>query len=282
MHFLQILLLAIIQGLAELLPVSSSAHVITAEKAMGLDPTTPEMTLLLVMLHTGTMLAVLAYFAKPWRERYFQDKARGWAFLKWVVAGTLATGLLGLVLKEVIEKVVLRGVDHAEVEMIFGRMTWIAAALAAAGLLILLASFLEKKNGTSHSLGFHEALWIGMIQGLCLPFRGFSRSGATISTALILGISRTMAEDFSFALGVLLTPPVLLREIHRLLKAHAFEGLSGGAWAGLFLPGLLGMVLSFAAGWVALLWLSSWLEKGRWAWFGVYCLGFALFVWSLH
>lgn len=280
MHFLQILLLAVIQGLAELLPVSSSAHVITAEKLMGLDPTSPEMTLLLVMLHTGTMLAVLAYFAKPWRERYFQDRTRGLSFLKLVVVGTLATGLLGLVLKALIEKIVLRGVDHAEVEMIFGRMTWISAALAAAGLLILLAAYLEKK-GTNHSLGFHEALWIGLVQGICLPFRGFSRSGATISIALLQGISRTVAEDFSFALGVVLTPPVLLREIYRLVKAHAFEGLSGGAWVGLFLPSLLGMVLSFAAGWVALLWLSSWLEKGRWAWFGTYCLIFSAIVWSL-
>jgi len=280
MHFLQILLLAVIQGFAELLPVSSSAHVIAAEKAMGLDPTSPEMTLLLVMLHTGTMLAVLAYFAKPWRERYFQDAVRGWAFLKLVLTGTLATGLLGLVLKAAIERVVLQGVDHAEVEMIFGRMTWIAAALAAAGLLILIASFLEKTEVPGQPLDFHGSLWIGFIQGICLPFRGFSRSGATISTALILGVSRTLAEDFSFALGVVLTPPVLFREVHRLVKAHAFEGLSTGGWAGLFLPSLAGMVLSFGAGLLALAWLSSWLEKGRWSWFGVYCLAFAALVWS--
>jgi undecaprenyl-diphosphatase len=62
MNTLQILGLAIVQGLAELLPVSSSAHVILAEKLMGLDPTTPDMTLLLVMLHTGTMFAVIVYF----------------------------------------------------------------------------------------------------------------------------------------------------------------------------------------------------------------------------
>jgi undecaprenyl-diphosphatase len=281
MHFLQILLLAVIQGFAELLPVSSSAHVIAAEKLMGLDPTSPEMTLLLVMLHTGTMVAVLVYFAKPWRERYFQDRTRGWAFLKLVLAGTLATGLLGLVLKGIIEKVILRGVDHAEVEMIFGRMTWIAGALAAAGLLILFASFQEKTGNKGQTLGFHESFWIGLVQGICLPFRGFSRSGATISTALILGISRTVAEDFSFALGVVLTPPVLFREIHRLMKAHAFESLSNGDRLGLFLPSLVGMVLSFGAGMIALAWLSSWLEKGRWAWFGFYCLAFAGLVWSI-
>lgn len=62
MWFLHVILLAIVQGLAELLPVSSSAHVIVAEKLMGIDPTSPTSTLLLVMLHTGTMFAVIVYF----------------------------------------------------------------------------------------------------------------------------------------------------------------------------------------------------------------------------
>jgi undecaprenyl pyrophosphate phosphatase UppP len=63
MSILKVIVLAIIQGLAELLPVSSSAHVVVAEKLMGLDPSSPQMTLLLVMLHTGTMLAVIAFRA---------------------------------------------------------------------------------------------------------------------------------------------------------------------------------------------------------------------------
>jgi len=67
---LHIVVLAGIQGLTELLPVSSSAHVILAERLMGLDPTTPAMTFLLVMLHTGTMLAVLVYFAPRWWARW--------------------------------------------------------------------------------------------------------------------------------------------------------------------------------------------------------------------
>ena len=69
---LQILILALIQGACELLPVSSSAHVIAAEKLMDLDPSSPEMTMLLVMLHTGTMFAVIVYFWKGWRRDYFK------------------------------------------------------------------------------------------------------------------------------------------------------------------------------------------------------------------
>ena len=71
MTMFQIFILALIQGAAELLPVSSSAHVIVAAKLMGLDPTTPGMTLLLVMLHTGTMFAVICYFWRAWRENFF-------------------------------------------------------------------------------------------------------------------------------------------------------------------------------------------------------------------
>src|SRR5690349_4067697 len=113
MPLYQIILLACIQGLAELLPVSSSAHVIVAEKLMGLDPTSPEMTLLLLMLHTGTMLAVLAYFWKDWKGTYFQSSYKGQAFIKQVVLASIATGILGYGLKFLIEKVVLKETPNA-------------------------------------------------------------------------------------------------------------------------------------------------------------------------
>ena len=71
MPIFKVIVLAIVQGMAELLPVSSSAHVVVAEKLMGLDPSSPQMTLLLVMLHTGTMFAVIAYFWKQWMQTYF-------------------------------------------------------------------------------------------------------------------------------------------------------------------------------------------------------------------
>ena len=73
MPLLHILILAIVQGLSELLPVSSSAHVVVIEKLLGLDPSSPPMTLLLVMLHTGTMFAVIVSFWRQWRDTYFQS-----------------------------------------------------------------------------------------------------------------------------------------------------------------------------------------------------------------
>lgn len=271
MSLLQIAALAVVQGMAELLPVSSSAHVVVAEKLMGLDPSSPEMTFLLVMLHTGTTFAVILYFWPRWRERFLNVGAAARAeLLQVLVVATLATGGVGLLLKRVIEKVVLGGGAGAEVESLFSNLLLIGAALAAAGALILWAGS-RRDDAAARPLTVGSSFKIGLVQGLCLPFRGFSRSGATISTALLLGIARELAEDFSFALAVILTPPVLAIEGHRLVKAAHAAGRP--AWSPeLFKPGLIGMVFSFAAGLLALRWLSSWLEKGRWSWFGWYCL----------
>jgi undecaprenyl-diphosphatase len=152
-----------------------------------------------------------------------------------------------------------------------------ASALAAVGVLIIVSS--RFKVADSGSLSVPQAGWIGVVQGICLPFRGFSRSGATISTGMILGVARRRAEEFSFALAVVLTPPVIVRELHRLHKAQQAVGLgSGGSLRHALLPSLIGMALSFVAGMLALRWLSRWLEAGRWHLFGAYCLIAALIV----
>jgi len=275
MTLLHIVILAVVQGLAELLPVSSSAHVVVSEKLMGLDPTSPEMTLLLVMLHTGTMFAVIVYFWKQWMRTYFQSTEAFLRIFVILVVATLLTGAIGEGLIKAIEKFAFPGQQHAEVEQLFGRLDLIAVALAVAGVLILIAGIYEKQhhfsgNRATGNLGFKEGSLIGIVQGLCLPFRGFSRSGATISTGLLAGVEKTRAEAFSFALAVLITPAADGREILRLMKAeHINAGLNLGA---AMVPGLIGMVCAFIAGLVALRWLSKWLESDRWYLFGIYCL----------
>ncbi len=283
MTIFQILILAIVQGAAELLPVSSSAHVIVFAKLMGLDPTTPEMTLLLVMLHTGTMFAVIIYFWKSWKINFFGSMSRLTSTIKLVMVATVLTGVVGIVLKTLIEKFAMRTFPHAEIELLFGNLDLIAVALTIAGILIIFAGLRGRHSHTSSQLGIREASLIGIIQGLCLPFRGFSRSGATISTGLMLGVAREKAEEFSFVLAVVLTPPVIAREVMRLLKSHALSATAlGSQLTSLLLPSLLGMILSFFAGLMALRWLSSWLEKGRWHFFGYYCLGAAAIIFGLY
>jgi undecaprenyl-diphosphatase len=283
MTLFKILLLAIVQGTAELLPVSSSAHVIVAEKLMGLDPTSPEMTLLLVMLHTGTMFAVILFFWKAWKESFFSSRKIFRDAVKLIAAATFITAIVGLLLKYLIEVFILRDVPHAEIELLFGNLVLISASLAAAGVLIIFAGWKSRHLPHENTmLGLKETCWIGAMQGICLPFRGFSRSGATISTGLLFGIAKIRAEEFSFALAVVLTPPVIVREALRLLKSHHASSLNGTSMAGLFLPSLLGMALSFISGILALRWLSNWLERGRWHLFGIYCICASVIVFVFH
>lgn len=283
MTLLQILVLAVVQGAAELLPVSSSAHVIVAEKLMGLDPTSPEMTLLLVMLHTGTMFAVIFFFWKSWKASFFSSTKVFWDSLKLIFTATVLTGIVGLSLKYLIEKFILKDVPHAEIELLFGNLNLISAALAAVGILIIYAGIKGRSVSKDWSkLSLMGSCWIGAVQGVCLPFRGFSRSGATISTGLLLGISRRRVEEFSFALAVVLTPPIIAREVLRLLKVQHSSSSTMASMANLFIPSLIGMVFSFVAGLIALKWLSNWLEKGRWHLFGIYCLCASAVVFLLH
>jgi undecaprenyl-diphosphatase len=284
MSLLKVIVLAIVQGLAELLPVSSSAHVVVTEKLLGLDPSSPPMTLLLVMLHSGTMLAVIAYFWPQWRDTYFRSGPAFQAFAVQVVIATFFTAVIGEAIVKIIEKTLWRNLPHAEIEDLFSHLEFIAPALAAVGLLIVIAGVFERRHPTgavspAHDLNARRAGVIGAVQGLCLPFRGFSRSGATISTGLLLGVVKSRAEAFSFALAVVLTPPVVVREVLRLVRAAHAGGADLHSAA---LESVLGAVVAFLAGLLALRWLSRWLEGGRWYWFGVYCLVAAGAVTLLH
>ena len=274
MSLLHIIILAIVQGLAELLPVSSSAHVIVAEKLMGMDPAAPETTLLLVMLHTGTMFAVIAYFWRRWQRAFFQSAGDFKNFFVGLVVAIVMTGIVGGGITEGIEKVLLRDQPHAWVEQLFDRLDLISAALAAVGVLILVAGIREKRDAAASAGGSRiatgQAFWIGAVEGLCLPFRGFSRSGATISTGLLTKVRKVSAEDFSFALAVILTPVAVAREGLRLVEAQ--RGHLAAELTSSVTSSLIGAFFAFVAGLVALKWLSRWLEQGRWYWFGIYCL----------
>jgi undecaprenyl-diphosphatase len=272
---LNVVILAIVQGFAELLPISSSAHVVVAEKLLGLDPSAAPMTLLLVMLHTGTMFAVIIYYWKQWRRTYFRSVAAFRNIAMLVVIATACTAVVGEGIIKVLERTVLGGLPHAEIEDMFSHLEFIAPALVAAGLLILVAGLLEKRYQPRISTDIAnptalQAVLIGAVQGLCLPFRGFSRSGATISTGMLAGVAKSRAEAFSFALAVVLTPPVVVREVLRLLRSANQEG--GTNLAPVMLMSLVGAVVAFVAGLLALTWLSRWLEAGRWYLFGIYCL----------
>jgi undecaprenyl-diphosphatase len=284
MRLFNVIILAIVQGFTELLPVSSSAHVVVAEKLMGLDPSAPEMTLLLVMLHTGTMVAVIVYFWTQWRKAFFETMEVFKRSALLLFLSSAVTAIVGEALIKGIEKFRFHNEPKAEVEQLFSHLELIAPALAVGGIFILIAGLARRQSPTGSSMDGStietgQAGFIGAVQGLCLPFRGFSRSGATISTGMLAGMPKVLAEEFSFALAVILTPAADGRELLRLMKA---EHLSGGSLASAVIPSLIGAFFAFLAGLLALKWLTGWLERGRWHWFGIYCLVAAVAVAYLH
>src|ERR1700741_4731743 len=98
---------------------------------MGLDPSSPEMTFLLVMLHTGTMFAVIAYFWRAWKQHYFSSLANFKMIASRVIIATIITGVIGISLQLLIEKIFLKGSEKAEIESLFSQLPLIAAALLA-------------------------------------------------------------------------------------------------------------------------------------------------------
>jgi undecaprenyl-diphosphatase len=195
----------------------------------------------------STMFAVIVYFWREWRRAYFDSIRVFKRIAGRVILATTLTAVIGVAIIKIVERTAFQGVKLAEIENLFGHLEFIAPALAVAGVLILVAGMTEKWRvrpalSEPTDIGIKQAGVIGAIQGLCLPFRGFSRSGATISTAMLMGVAKSRAETFSFALAVVLTPPVVLREVMRLIHSGAIAGTAGlgSGVAVLIVPSLLG------------------------------------------
>jgi undecaprenyl-diphosphatase len=241
------------------------------------------MTFLLAMLHTGTVIAVVAYFWRSWRRTFFASPGQLRETAGRLFWATFATLCVYLVLEQLIKRTLLHGRPGAQVEDLFSNAPLVAAALAAGGALILYSGLRERRAGAPGGgaaapggpVPAAAAAWIGAIQGLVVPFRGLSRSGATISAGMLLGVDRRVSEEFSFALAVVITPPVIVRELLRYYRERAAHAAQVDM-ASLLAPGLVGMACSFVAGLLALRWLSGWLAAGRWHYFGAYCLAAAV------
>lgn len=285
MPIYQLIILALIQGLTELLPVSSSAHVIIVAELFRQNMSTPANALLLVMLHTGTMFAVIAYFWKRWLGTFFSSWEAFGRFVRLVFVASLVSGVVALPVIYLIEHVLARNGHTVAIEVLFHKLNWIAPALAAGGVLILYAGWREARARAGHSarrgLNWLDSIAMGIAQGFAIPFRGFSRSGSTISAGLLNDGDRMEIESFSFAMAVAITPLAIARELYRLLRAAHRAGatLHWGAALG---PSFVGMIAAFIAGLLALKWLSRWLEQGRWYLFGIYCLAAASVVQMLY
>ncbi len=252
MNFLQAIILGIVQGLTEFLPVSSSAHVQIASELMqvpGLSDKNSATTAFIATIQLGTEAAVLIYFAKDigrlvsaWLKGFFSSSARANADYKmawFVIIASIPVGIAGLLLRHFIEDTV--------------RTLWvIAVTLILFGLILLLADRLGSKQKVIKELTFGSALGFGLGQMLSVV-PGVSRSGASISFGLLAGFNRAAAARFSFLIGI---PAVLASGLIQF--KDSYQNLDTDALTGT----LIATVTSFIVGYLVIAGLLKYLNKG--------------------
>ena len=242
----KIIILALVQGLTEFLPISSSGHLALLSRWFSSSPSD---FFLAVFLHGGTLLATIYYFWPDIRQMAVglrKPETEGRNYLKAVIIGSIPVALFGLPLEHRAEKV-------------FGSVSLLAVMFLITSLFLATAGL--KREG-KRSLNVRNAFMVGLAQ-LVAVLPGISRSGSTISAGLILGISREEAFRFSFLLSLPAVAGAFLIE-----TAKAFR-------SGIMAPGpylIFGFILSFGAGLLALSLLRRVVLSGRLAWFSLYLL----------
>ena len=195
--------LGIVQGLTEFLPVSSSGHLLLFERILGVDTGGADL-FLGVMLHAGTLLAVLLVYAR----RLLAMAAGARRQLLWLVIATVPAALVGVLLGDIVDRIFFGG-------------EWLWAAFALTALVLFLADRKLRRGGPLRPLTAGRALTVGAAQALAvLP--GLSRSGVTMAAGVFCGLSREEAADFSFLLSVPVIAGALAVELFSALTAEGF------------------------------------------------------------
>ncbi|MFH0885251.1 MAG: undecaprenyl-diphosphate phosphatase [Candidatus Micrarchaeota archaeon] len=247
MELAQALLLGLIQGITEWLPVSSSGHLALAQHFFGIEASVA----FDIILHLGTLLAVIAYYRNDLLALGSGLLARDEKSIRLaglILLSSIPTAIIGFSLRDFFESM-------------FGSPVAIACALAITGLFLIVAS--RFKTGGA-LIGARSALLIGLAQGIAVA-PGISRSGSTIGTALILGVEREEAARFSF-----------LAAIIPILGAALLEGrhaLDGGIDV---VPVAVGFLVAAIAGYLSIAILIRLLKESRLQWFGYYCIALAV------
>ncbi len=259
---LPFILLGILQGLTEFLPISSSGHLALAEQLFRVHK--PGIVFD-IFVHFGTLLSVLWVFRqKVWRLVLAPFRGgEDLRLLGMLIVGSIPTGILGLALDSVAEAAFAQ--------------SWAVGA----GLLItaIVLFFVERRGVASakplEQLHWQEALWVGLAQGIAvLP--GISRSGSTIAMGLLCGLRRTDAAEFSFLLFI---PAIVGATALKLGEALSNPGAHGAFWGSY----LAGTVVAFLSGIVAIRFLMRFLRERRLTPFGIYCamLGIVAILWHV-
>lgn len=243
--------MGLVQGLTEFLPVSSSGHLVLAQKYLGIEP--PGI-LLEVALHVATALAIVIYFRRRLKTIFAASAggAGGWLrFVALVAVASLPAAAVGLAFEN-------------KIELLFESGRAVGAALLFTAAVLVASSLLRRRDAKLATLGFAAALAVGGGQALAVA-PGISRSGMTIVAGLAVGLAGAEAATFSFLLSV---PAVLGAAFLEAGKIEVFEG----SWPGLGLASVVAFAAALAAIYVV---LASVRSRG-FGWFGAYCAALGL------
>jgi len=248
MNWFDAVVLGLIQGLTEFLPVSSSGHLEIVKALSGIDPEAS--FYFTVVVHGGTVLSTIVVF---WKEIIslaegtlkFKMNEETSYILK-IIVSMIPVGVTGLLLKDPVEK------------LFNGNMVFIGLMLLITSALLTGSHFIRKRN---RNIGYFDAFIIGIAQAVAV-IPGISRSGATIATGLMIGNKKEEITRFSFLMVLI---PVIAANLLEVFSGEVSKGITGT-----FII-LIGFITSFIAGYIACRWMISLVKRSRLIWFAIYC-----------
>ena len=253
-QFVQVVILAIVQGIAEFLPISSSGHLNVFQTMMGKLSESAELN---IVLHFGTLLAIIGFYWKRILALLTSDRR----VIPMLILGTVPAAIIGIYLKKMHEPLLAN-------TLLSGMMFPIT------GVMLIVLSRLKKGDKEYAKMDYKMVILIGLAQAFAL-LPGISRSGSTIVMGSLLGLSRQSAATFSFLLAIPAILGATVLELKDIIEVGKTETP--------LTPLLVGLVIAFAVGWVSLTVLVKWLEAGKLHWFAYYLIPFGLVVviWQL-
>jgi len=262
MSWIEALILGIVQGLTEFLPVSSSGHLEIVKALFGGNLIAEESLFMTVMMHGATALATIVIFRKD-----IADIFRGLFQFKWneqtifsvkIVLSMVPAAFVGIVFNDVIE------------DLFSGRILLVGSMLLVTAALLFLA---DRAKTTGKGVSYRDAIIIGISQAIAI-MPGISRSGATISTSVLLGVDRGKAARFSFLMVV----PLILGKVAKDLMSSDFTTTGHS-----FVPVSIGFIAAFITGLFACTWMIKLVKNSKLTYFAVYCavIGIVAIVWTL-
>jgi undecaprenyl-diphosphatase len=251
MTWIEALILGLVQGLTEFLPVSSSGHIELGKAILGTE--SADNLMFSVLVHTATMLSIVVVLRKDIWQLITQTLRFEWnpetKFVLLILISMIPTGIVGLLFESQIG------------QFFEGRIMLVGFMLLVTASILFSTRFVKKNN---KEVGYLTALVIGLAQTIAI-LPGISRSGATIGTALLLGVERNAATRFSF---LMVLPPIAGAT---LIKLKDLLG-SPETYQDEILPLGIGFIAAFISGIIACSWMLALVRKGNISYFSIYCL----------